>query len=91
MSEYFLSVLDKPDFPKDFMGATDLTGCLQKKYVNLFTLTDRNLLEYVNITDLFKEEGILDNELLSYLTEYLENKTIELDVDEKELEKLLVN
>lgn len=89
MNEYFSTFKKIPDFPKGGFGTIDIKGCIGKSFVNVFALSNEEGLKYTNMKELFKDGGLLEDELLDYLQEYLEKRSRELGVEEHELEKVL--
>ena len=89
LNEYFSSVKTLPYWPNEAFRATDVKGCIERPFVNVFALSNEEGLSYVNMKDLFKVGGVLECELLTYLTEYIEEKARELGVVENEIKIML--
>lgn len=89
INEMFYTAKLMPDWPKGIFGTDNIKECIEKPFVNVFAVNEGEGLSYTNMKDLFKDRGVLDNELLDYLREYVEEKAKELGVPAKELKKIL--
>ena len=89
MNEYFDSFKQIEGFPTGAFGTSDIKGCIERQFVNVFVLSEGGGLKYTNMKELFKEEGVLQDELLDYLQEFISEKAKDLGVEEDEINKVL--
>ena len=76
LNEYFSTVKTLPYWPNEAFRTTDVKGCIERSFVNVFTLSNEEGLSYVTMKDLFKVGGVLECELLNYLIKYIEEKIV---------------
>jgi hypothetical protein len=91
MNELFYNANQSPEWPQGIFGTSHIKDCIERPLVNIFALVDREGLKYTNMKELFKDEGILEDELLDYLKEYVEKKAKELGVNAEEINKVLTS
>lgn len=73
-------------FPPGLYGLTDLNGCLQRKFVDLFNLVENGTIKHVTLEDVFQKDGIFQTQFVNYLLQYIEKKATELGVEHQQLE-----
>lgn len=90
MHEYLVNSLGPmPDIPVGVLGKGISNGhFINKQIIDLFSLLESEKLELTTMKELFKPDGRIDEELLDYLNEYIENKAKSLGVDKQEIEEL---
>ena len=89
MSEMFSAFGPLAEMPT-LLTQSNIKDLLEKKFINLYDLVYKGV-EYVNVKDLFKENGIIETELLDELEAYVEKRSKELGIEELELQKLLTS
>ena len=86
VNEYFGSLNNIEGLQGEPFGPRGLKSSVNKDYPNFFALFKTNNIEYVNIFDFFKEDGVWDNEFLKYLVKYLEDRSSELGLEKSDIE-----
>jgi hypothetical protein len=89
INQYFNSLNQINAESQQIFGDSQLKAAINASIVNLFALAEDEKLELITIRDLFKDEGIVQIELIESLQDYLTSEAKRLGVDDRELQEVL--